>query len=166
LFRQLLAALVPGDIVVADCYMCTYWIAAACQARGAQIVMKNHHNRDDHPADARRLCKGQRLVIWQRPDCPDWMSKEDYQQQPDTIEIRLVDVQVPQKGFRPDAFTVATTMVDRKTHAGTWIASVYRSRRLVEPRHPRHQVLVGDGHPACQESRDGSHRIVVVSTGV
>jgi len=132
LFRQLLAALGPGDIVVADCYMCTYWIAAACQARGAQIVMKNHHKRDDHPSDARRMCKGQRLVVWVRPKRPDWMSKEEYEQQPETIEIRLVDVQVPQQGFRPDTFTVATTMVDHKNCLGSWIASVYRSRWLVE----------------------------------
>jgi hypothetical protein len=132
LLRQLLDELRPGDILVADSYLCTYWIVAACLARGAKIVMKNHHKRDDHPANARRLCKGQRLVTWQRPDCPDWMSKEDYQQQPETIEIRLVDVQVPQKGFRPDVFTVATTMVDHKTRTGSWIASVYRSRWLVE----------------------------------
>ena len=132
LLRQLLDALRPGDILVADCYLCTYWIAAACLARGVKIVMKNHHKRDDHPADARRLCKGQRLVIWQRPDCPNWMAKEEYQQQPETIEIRLVDVQVPQKGFRPDVFTVATTMVDNKARIGSWIASVYRSRWLVE----------------------------------
>jgi hypothetical protein len=132
LLRQLFAELRSGDIVVADCYLCTYWIVAACLARGVSIVMKNHHMRDDHPANARRLCKGQRLVIWELPPRPDWMSKEEYQQQPKTIEIRLVDIQVPQKGFRPDVFTVATTMLDRKVDTGDWIASVYRSRWLVE----------------------------------
>ncbi len=112
--------------------MCTYWIIAACRARGVEIVMKNHHKRDDHPANARRLGKGQRLVVWVRPQRPDWMSKEAYEQQPETIAIRLVDVQVPQKGFRPDTFTVATTMIDYKARLGSWIASVYRSRWLVE----------------------------------
>ena len=132
LLRQLFAEFRPGDTVVADCYLCTYWIVAACLARGVNIVMKNHHMRGDHPADARRLCKGQRLVVWKRPNRPDWMSEEEYQQQPETIEIRLVDIQVSQKGFRPDTFTVATTMLDRKVDTGDWIASVYRSRWLVE----------------------------------
>ncbi len=132
LFRQLMNGLRPGDILVADCYLCTYWIVAACRARGANIVMKNHHKRDDHPAEARRLCHGQRRVTWHRPDCPEWMSEEEYQQQPETVEIRLVDVQVPQKGFRPAAFTVATTMLDHKARTGSWIASVYRSRWMVE----------------------------------
>ncbi len=43
LLRQLFAELRSGDIVVADCYLCTYWIVAACLARGVNIVMKNHH---------------------------------------------------------------------------------------------------------------------------
>jgi len=132
LLRQLIDGLKPGDILVADSYLCTYWVVAACQARGVQIVMKNHHKRDDHPVDARRLCKGQRIVTWQRPDRPDWMSEEEYQRQPETIEIRLVDVQVQQAGFRPDSFTVATTIGDHKVYSATWIASVYRSRWLVE----------------------------------
>jgi len=132
LLRQLFAELRSGDILVADCYLCTYWIVAVCRALGVKIVMKNHHLREDHPAGARRLCKGQRLVTWERPPRPDWMSEEEYQQQPETIEIRLVDVQVSQKGFRPNAFTVATTMLDRKVDTGDWIASLYRSRWLVE----------------------------------
>jgi hypothetical protein len=132
LLRQLFAELRSGDIVVADCYLCTYWIVAACLARGVNIVMKNHHQREDQPSGARRLCQGQRLVVWDRPNRPEWMSEEEYQQQPDTIAIRLVDVQVPQKGFRPAEFTVATTMLDRKVDSGDWIASVYRSRWLVE----------------------------------
>jgi hypothetical protein len=132
LLRQLLTELRAGDTLVADCYLCTYWIVAACLARGVNIVMKNHHRRDDHPMGARRLCKGQRLVTWDRPNRPEWMSEEEYQQQPETIEIRLVDIQVPQKGFRPNAFTVATTMLDHQADRGEWIASVYRSRWLVE----------------------------------
>jgi len=41
LLRQLFDELREGDILVADCYLCTYWIAAACRARGVNIVMKN-----------------------------------------------------------------------------------------------------------------------------
>jgi hypothetical protein len=132
LLRQLYQELRPGDILVADCYLCTDWIVAACLARGVKLVMKNHHQRDDHPADARRLRKGERLVTWTLPDRPDWMSEEEYRQQPETIEIRLVDVEVSQPGFRPNTFTVATTLLDHKVYDRAWIASVYRSRWLVE----------------------------------
>lgn len=132
LLWQLLAELQPGDVLVADSYYCTYWLVGACRARGAQVVMKNHHRRDDHPADARRLNKRERLIVWERPPRPQWMSAEEYAQQPETIEIRLVDVQVEEPGFRPDAFTVATTITDHKVYPAAWIGSVYRSRWLVE----------------------------------
>lgn len=130
--RELLDNLQPGDTLVADCYHCTYWLISACQQRGVHIVMKNHHKRDDHPADAVRLRKGERLVTWPRPARPEWMSAEDYTQQPETLVIRLVDVAVSRKGYRPDTFTVATTMLDDREEPADWIRSVYESRWLVE----------------------------------
>lgn len=132
LLWQLLDELQPGDILVADSYYCTYWLVGACRARGVEVVMKNHPKRDDHPGDARRLNKRERLAVWERPLRPAWMSAEEYAQQPETIEIRLVDVQVDQPGFRPDAFTVATTIMDRKLYTAAWIGAVYQSRWLVE----------------------------------
>lgn len=132
LLRKMLDRLQPGDTLVADSYYCTYWQVAACSARGVQVVMKNHHKRDDHPADARRLNKYERIVRWERPERPDWMTEEVYAQQPPTIEIRLVDVQPSQPGFRTRSFTVATTQLDHRQFTRDWISSVYRSRWLVE----------------------------------
>lgn len=132
LLWQLLDELQHGDIVVADSYYCTYWLVGACRARGVEVVMKNHHKRDDHPQDAGRLGKRERIVVWDRPPRPKWMSTEEYALQPATIEVRLVDIQVEEPGFRPDAFTVATTIMDRKAYSAAWIGSVYQSRWLVE----------------------------------
>ena len=71
LLWKLLSQLRPGDILVADSYYCTYWLVAACLARGVQIVMKNHHKRDDNPPTARRINKHQRTVTWDRPPGPE-----------------------------------------------------------------------------------------------
>jgi hypothetical protein len=128
LMRELLDNLQPGNTLVADCYHCTYWLISACQQRGVHIVMKNHHKRDDHPADAVPLRKGERLVTWTRPARPEWMSEEDYTQQPETLVIRLVDVAVSRRGYRPDTFTVATTMLDDGEDPADWIRSMYESR--------------------------------------
>ncbi len=132
LLWQLLDQLRAGDVLIADSYFCSYWLVAACQARGVAVVMKNHHRRDDHPVGARRLNKHERLVVWERPYRPEWMSKEQFAEQPATIEMRLVDIRVEEAGFRPDAFTVATTLTDRKVHTAAWIGSVFQSRWLVE----------------------------------
>ena len=60
------------------------------------------------------------------------MTEEVYAEQPATVEIRLVDVQVSEPGFRTKGFTVATTMLDHLQFSRAWIGSVYRGRWLVE----------------------------------
>jgi hypothetical protein len=133
LLWQMLNALRPGDTLVADSYYCTYWLVGACRARGVQILMKNHHLRDDHPQAAQRLNKRERLVTWSRPlVCPDWMSEAEYRQQPETLTVRLVDVQVSQPGYRVKTFTIATTITDRNACPARWVAAVYQSRWLIE----------------------------------
>jgi len=132
LLRKLLDNLRPGDVLVADSYYCTYWLLAMCKARDVDVVMKNHHKREDDPEDAKRICKGQRKVIWKLPQRPDWMSIEQYQRMPESIEIRLVDVEVQQPGFRSESFTVATTILSHRIYTADWIASAYRVRWLVE----------------------------------
>lgn len=132
LLWKMLDQLKPGDTLVADCYLCTYWIVAACQSRGVNIVMKNHDKRDDDPSGARRIDKHQRVTVWLRPQRPNWMSKEEYEACSPRIEIRLVDLLIEQAGFRSKKFTVATTILDEKVYSRDWITSVYRSRWLVE----------------------------------
>lgn len=133
LLWQMLDALRPGDILVADSYYCTYWLVSACHARGVQILMKNHHLRDNHPQTARRLSKQERLVTWSRPSvCPAWMTRQEFWRQPLTLTLRLVDVQISQPGYRAKTFTIATTITDRKACPARWIAALYQSRWLVE----------------------------------
>ena len=45
--RKLIGNLRRGDNLVADSYYCTYWLLAACRAKGVAVVMKNHHKRDN-----------------------------------------------------------------------------------------------------------------------
>lgn len=132
LLRQMIDSLKLGDILVADSYYCTYWLLAMCKARGVEVVMKNHHKREDHPEDSERICKGQRKVVWSRPQRPDWMPHEEYATMPKQIEVRLVDIQVNEPGFRTEGFTIATTIIEHRVYTDTWIGSVYQSRWLVE----------------------------------
>jgi hypothetical protein len=118
--------------LVADCFYCTYWLIAACQARGVNIVMKNHHRRDHDPVGSTRINKHERTIAWLKPQRPDWMSQKEYEAMPKQVEVRLVDVLIEQPGFRSKKFTVATTFMGRNVYSREWIASVYRSRWLVE----------------------------------
>lgn len=132
LLRQMIDQLQAGDILVADSDDCTYWLLAMCKMRGVEVVMKNHHKREDHPQHAVRICKGQRKVIWTRPARPSWMSEEEYETMPLEIGVRLADVKVTEDGFRTEGFTVATTIIEHDVYTADWLGSVYRSRWLVE----------------------------------
>jgi hypothetical protein len=132
LLWKLLPVLRAGDILVADSYYCTYWLLAACRQRGVHVVMRNHHLRDDSPADARRLAKGQCLATWTRPPRPDWMDETTYATMPASIEVRLVASVNDQPGQRTEKLTIATTLLDHKLYDAKWLAGIYRGRWRVE----------------------------------
>ncbi len=93
--------------------------------------MKNHDKRDDDPLGARRIDKHQRVTCWLRPNRPTWMSQPEYDELPEQIEIRLVDVIIEQAGFRSKKYTIATTILETEVTSRQWITNVYRSRWLV-----------------------------------
>ncbi|MEM9360739.1 MAG: IS4 family transposase [Pseudomonadota bacterium] len=132
LLWQMLGQLEAGDTLVADCFYCTYWLIAACKNKGVHIVMKNHDKRNDDPVGATRISQHERTTVWLKPPCPNWMSDEDYAAMPEKIEVRLVDVVIDQAGFRSKKYTIATTVLDNRVYTRSWIASVYRSRWLIE----------------------------------
>lgn len=132
LLWKLLAALRAGDILVADSYYCTYWLLAACLARGVHVVMRNHHLRDDAPADARRLVKGQCLAVWTRPQRPAWMGEATYATMPESLKVRLVESVNEQAGQRTEKLTIATTLLDHRLYDAAWLAGIYRGRWRVE----------------------------------
>jgi hypothetical protein len=132
LLWKLLDALRPDDLVVADSYYCTYWLLAECRLRGVHVVMRNHHLRDDSPADARRLTKGQCVAVWVRPPRPEWMDEAKYATMPPSIEVRLVESVNEQPGQRTEKLTIATTLLDHKQYDPRWLAAIYRGRWRVE----------------------------------
>lgn len=86
LLWKMLDKLQRGDILIDDCFYCSFWLLAACQAKGVKEVMKNPDKRDDHPADAKRINKHQRLTVWHKHQRPDRMSEQEYAALPEKIE--------------------------------------------------------------------------------
>lgn len=132
LLRKLKSHLCRGDILVADSYYCTYWLLAMCNRMGVQVVMKNHHKRDDRPLGARRLSETERVNTLLRPTRPAWMKRREYRQVPRTVDVRLCDISINRPGSRSDGFTVATTLLQSELAPAEWIASLYEGRWLVE----------------------------------
>jgi hypothetical protein len=132
LFWKMLDTLREGDMVVADSYYCTYWLLAACRSRSVHVVMRNHHYRDDSPADARRLVKGECVATWPRPQRPEWMDEATYATMPVELKVRLVESVNEVPGQRTKKIVIATTLLDHRLYDGRWLAGLYRGRWRVE----------------------------------
>lgn len=132
LLHQLKDSLRPGDILIADSYYCTYWLICMCQMIGVDVVMKNHHKREDDPQGAHRISDKERTVAWLRPKKPTWMSKREYRKMPETLTMRLSDVATSDFNSRCDSFTIATTMLSIQQYPLDWLGSLYQGRWMIE----------------------------------
>ena len=132
LLRELFGRFCPGDVMVADRYHCSYFMICLLMELGVQVVVRLHQCRK---ADFRRgkgLGPGDHLVQWLRPPRPDWMDEETYQRMPHSIDVREIEVAVPQPGFRVRKLVVVTTLLDARQYTRQDVAELYHQRWLAE----------------------------------
>lgn len=131
LFREILNALRPGDVVVADRHYSSYIDIARLRAEGVDTVIRMHHGR---PADFRagtRLGRDDAIVTWTKPGFTvsrHGLSREEHDALPAEMRMRIVRVRVTQKGFRTKTIVVATTILDPREASVEDLTSLYRDR--------------------------------------
>ena len=93
LFCGLLGSIVAGDLILADRYYCSYFVIAMLQAQGADVLFQQHQRRLTDFRKGRRLGGRDHVVFWTKPKvCPDWLSREQFDAFPDTLEVRELKV--------------------------------------------------------------------------
>jgi len=132
LMRQLVDQLDPNDILLADKYFCSYFMIAMLTLMNVDTVSRLPSSRKEDTYRIQRLGKGDYLVEWPRPDKPDWMDQATYDQMPESLTLRQLDVQVDQPGFRVESFVVVTTLAASKEYSTFDIAELYHRRWLIE----------------------------------
>jgi hypothetical protein len=132
LLRELLDRLGPGDILLADRYYCSYFLIALFRELGVDFVARLHQCRSADWRRSQRLGQGDHLVTWTRPQKPEWMDQETYQRMPASLQVRMVQVQVQQPGFRVEELVVITTLMDAQQYTKDDLAELYHQRWLVE----------------------------------
>ena len=132
LLRELLERLNPGDILLADRYFCSYFMVCLLLAAKVDFVTRLHQRRTADFRRGTRLGAGDHVVVWSRPDKPEWMDQATYEQMPQSIELREVEVAVAQPGFRTEVLVVVTTLTDARRCTRGDIAELYHRRWLAE----------------------------------
>lgn len=128
LLRQLLGGLRAGDVLLGDAYFANYWTLLSLLHRGVDVVSHHDGKRKVDFRSGRRLGRCDHVVQWVRPTCPEWMSKRLYRSLPQTLSIREVRLDVPQKGFRKRRLLLVTTLLDDKQYSTEDLAAAYRAR--------------------------------------
>lgn len=89
LFHALLVNITEGDILLADRYYCSYVMIALLRARGADVVFQQHQRRHTDFRKRQQLDTLDHVVVWSKPvQKPDWLSREDFDELPDTMQLR------------------------------------------------------------------------------
>ena len=127
MLRQLWDLLRPGDIMLADRYMCAWHEIYLLKQRGIDSVTRLHHCRKADFRRGKRLGKDDHNVCWPRPYIRS-LSGHAQQQLPESLTVRETRVLVEQPGFRSRKMIVVTTLLDAEQVTASDLADLYRAR--------------------------------------
>ena len=130
LLRKMWGILSPGDVLLTDALMSTWYEMLMLKQRGIDSVsrLNKAHRRADFRR-GKRLGKGDHIVRWYKPSPLRAVDAATYKTLPDYIEIRETRVQVVQPGFRTfKGIIVVTTLLDPEAATPEDLAGLYRSR--------------------------------------
>jgi hypothetical protein len=133
LLQKLLATFKKGDVVLADRGFSSYGSLATLWARGVDAVMRVHHFRKLDWRVGQRLGRRDRLVCWKKSQWQGGLwSREQWEQLPETITVRLVQIVVAVPGFRVQKLVLVTTLLDAPTYSAEALGQLYFRRWAVE----------------------------------
>ncbi len=128
MLRTLWDTLLPGDVMLADRYMCAWYEIFMLKERGVDSVTRlSVHRRADFRR-GRRLGKGDHIVQWPRPSIVRSINWQTFKSLPEFLTVRETRVQVDQPGFRSRTIIVVTTLLDAEEVTSTDLAELYRAR--------------------------------------
>lgn len=132
LFRTIDDILMESDVFLADRAYSGWFDIARLRSRGVHAVMRKHQMRKTDFHKGKRLGKDDHIDSWLRPDRPSWMTKEEYETYPTSMEVREVRVRVEKPGFRTVEVLLVTNLLDPIEYTIQDLAALYRRRWDVE----------------------------------
>ena len=152
--KALIGLMAKDDVLVADRGFCSFAHLALLVKAGIHAVFRVHQKQivdftpgrsHAHPKQ-QKIPRGTPRTRWIRThgttdqvveyfkpaECPDWMSKAEYEALPDSLELRELKYRVEEPGFRTQEVTLVTTLIDAEAYPAEELASLYATRWRVE----------------------------------
>lgn len=132
LLRELLDSLSAGDVALFDRHYCSFLMMAILLSRGVDVCTRLHQRRHADFRRGKRLGHDDHVIVWTKPERPEWMDEATYNSLPETLELRELRYEVHIPGFRVSRITVVTTRTDAALHSAEEITELYGKRWHVE----------------------------------
>lgn len=123
LFRRLLASFSAGDVMLADALYCNYFLIAALQRMGVDVLFEQNGSRITDFRRGEQQGTRDHRVYWGKPDRPHWMSLEQYKSFPKELCVREL-----QAGGR----VLVTTFLEPRVACKRALSKLYEQRWQVE----------------------------------
>ena len=124
LLSVLFGDIAANDVLLADRYYCTWCIIALLQKQDSHILVQNHAQRKPNFTLGKQLGTKDHITDWKKPKIrPIWITESDYNNLPDTIQIRE---------FAVGGLTYVTTLLDDRTYHKKELAKFYKNRWKIE----------------------------------
>ena len=128
MLRKLWEVLRPGDIMLADRYMCAWHEIYLLKQRDIDTVTRVHHCRRVDFRRGKRLGKDDHIVEWRRPGRIRTIDWQALKLLPEQLTIRETHVRIQQPGFRCRSMIVVSTLLDAEVVSASDLAELYRAR--------------------------------------
>jgi hypothetical protein len=123
LLRELYGAFERADIALGDALYCNYFVIAALQSRGVDVLFEQQGGRISDFRGGERLGVRDHVVCRERPRRPAWMTAEQYEAVPHELTLRETRV-----GGR----VLVTTLLDARDVSKQQLHELYLRRWQVE----------------------------------
>ncbi len=128
ILRTLWDIFLPGDVMLADRYMCSWAELVTLKGRGVDSVIRLNVNRTSDFRRGTRLGKGDHIVRWLKPNSIRSVDRQTYNLLPEYLTVRETRVRVEKPGFRTESLVVVTTLLDPEQTTKEDLAFLYRER--------------------------------------
>jgi hypothetical protein len=118
----------PGDVLLADRFMCAWTEMTMLKQRGVDSVCRLAAVRKVDFRRGKRLGADDHVVTWLKPRQPRSLDRKTYDALPEFLTIRECQIRVEQPGFRVKTIVVATTLLDADQFTKDELAQLYRAR--------------------------------------
>lgn len=134
LLRKMNETFQKEDILAMDRAYCSYYDLALYTSKGVDVVVRNHQARKEiSESDAVQVvAKKDRWIQWEKPmKRPNHVSKEQWAEIPEAMNVRQITYGVEQAGFRSSRVVLITTLSE-EAYSAEEVAEMYRARWLAE----------------------------------